>query len=192
MMVITIIAMIIVYKHGIDLLLFPFLFAAIGSFISHKDSPKEKEGRSIIQVLANAGPALLALIFVPDPILARNMVITVFAVALADTMSSELGKKWKGTTIDFCSMKKMEPGLSGGISWQGSAAGLLGSLIIATAAFIYPIDLSLFFTFLSFGFIGMLIDSMIGSIAQGKYFVDGQLIEYGERHDLGDSSFNCV
>ena len=178
------IAMIINIKHDIDLLLFPFLFAAIGSFISRRDSSKEKDGRSITQVLTNAGPALLAVLFIPDQLLARNIVILVFAVALADTMSSELGKRWKGTTIDFCSLKKMEPGLSGGISWQGSAAGLLGSFIIASAAFIYPIDHALFLTFLSFGFIGMLIDSILGSIAQGKYLVGEQMKESGEREEL--------
>jgi len=173
-----------VIKQDLYLLIFPFLFAAIGSLISTKDSSIEKEGRTVKQVIANAAPAILFLLFVPDQILARNMVITVFAVALADTMSSELGKKWKGTTIDFCSMKKMEPGLSGGISLEGSLAGLMGSLIIATAAFVYSISINLFFIIAIFGFVGMLIDSIIGSIAQGKYLVDESLTEVGNRNEL--------
>ncbi len=176
-------ALIIVYKHDILLLLFPFLFAFIGSLISSKD-PSQKKGRSVIQVLANAAPALLIILFIQDPILSRNMVILVFAVALADTMSSELGRKWKGTTIDFCSMKKMQPGLSGGISLQGTFAGLLGSLIIAAAALIYGISTPLFFMLLIFGFVGMLIDSIFGSIAQGKYMVGKTLQETGSRDEL--------
>jgi len=179
-----ILALVIVLKQDILLLIFPFLFAAIGSLISKKEQNHEKKGRSTIQVLANAAPAIIFLFLIPDQTLARNMVITVFAVALADTMSSELGKKWKGTTIDFCSMKKMEPGLSGGISLEGSLAGLLGSFIIAVAAFVYPITFNLFFTILIFGFVGMLIDSIIGSIAQGKYLVGEKMMEVGTRDEL--------
>lgn len=180
---IGIIALIIVIKQAILLLIFPFLFASIGSLISAKDS-SQKKGRNIKQVLANAAPALLILLFVQDQILARNMVILVFAVALSDTMSSELGKKWGGTTFDFCSMKKMKPGLSGGISWQGTLAGFFGSLIIATATLIYNMSSTLFLTILIFGFLGMLIDSVIGSIAQGKYLVGETLQETGSRDEL--------
>lgn len=179
-----ILATIIVLKQDIYLLVFPFLFAFIGSLLSKKDTFTERKGRSTKQVLANAAPAIIFLLLVQDETLARNMVITVFAVALSDTMSSELGKKWRGTTVDFCSMKKMEPGLSGGISLQGSLAGLLGSLIIAIAAFIYPIDINLFFIILTFGFVGMFIDSIIGSIAQGKYLVGEKMMEVGNRNEL--------
>jgi len=181
---ICLLACTIVYKQDIYLLTFPFLFALIGSIISTKDAHKEENGRTTIQVLANAGPAILLLLLVKDQILARNLLITVFAIALADTMSSELGKKWNGATFDMCSMKKMKPGLSGGISIEGSLAGLLGSFIMAVAAFIYDIPFKLFITILVIGFIGMLIDSYLGSVAQGKYLKGDKITESGKREEL--------
>jgi len=185
LMTTTLIALIICYKLGLAILIFPFLFVLIGSLISNRgQAPKDKSARSAKQVLANAGVAQIYVLAFHDPQKSTPLFIIVFAIALADTMSSEIGKKFNGQTYDICNFKKLEVGLSGGVSLAGSLAGLAGSFIIALAALLYSTDFRFILFVGGIGFLGMLVDSFIGSIAQGKYLVDNKLTEVGSKENL--------
>lgn len=181
----SLIALVITYKVGLLLLLYPFLFALIGSKLSYtQDNQKEKNGRTAKQVLANAGVAFIAIVFLPSEQTIAAIIIYVFSIALADTMSSEIGKRQNSPTIDICTLKKVEPGLSGGISTRGTLAGILGATIIAVAAMLYCIDIRFFISVLLVGIIGMFLDSVIGSIAQGKYLMNNKISETGNKEML--------
>lgn len=181
----TLIAILLVYNLGLAILLFPFIFTFIGSLISKKEDQKqEKKGRTTKQVLANAGVAVLSTLLIKNPSEATALVIYVFAIALSDTMSSELGKKFSGPTYDICKFKKIKSGLSGGVSIIGTGFGLLGSSIMAIAALCYSTSLNFFLAVLVIGFTGMLVDSILGSLAQGKYQIGTKLTESGNKKDL--------
>ena len=181
----SMIATFLVYKFGIAILIFPFLFALTGSILSKKQNQgREKLGRTPKQVFANAGVAILFALIIQDKYVAIPMVIFVFAIALSDTLSSEIGKRFKGPTFDICKWKKLQPGLSGGVSFVGSLAGLLGSGIIALASLVFTFDLRFFITVIIIGFIGMLIDSILGSLIQAKYLNNNIITESGKKEEL--------
>ena len=109
----------------------------------------------------------------------------IFAVANADTMSSEIGKYYRGQTYDILQWHKITPGLSGGVSIQGTLAGLLGSAImVLLAGLIFPFSWFEQTVLLLGGFGGMLLDSILGSVLQAKYQVAGQIAESGTKAQL--------
>ncbi|MEM7575207.1 MAG: DUF92 domain-containing protein [Bacteroidota bacterium] len=104
------------------------------------------------------------------------------SIATADTWSSEVGQYFRGPTYDILRWKKVAPGLSGGISLMGTIAGLTGAMLIGSLLFVmampafpkYPQStifshFRLFLLVTSIGFLGMLIDSLLGSAFQAKY-----------------------
>jgi uncharacterized membrane protein len=116
------------------------------------------EGSSVFLVNYLPATLLLALISI--------------AVSTADTWASEIGQYFKQTTYDLIRLKRVEPGLSGGVSISGTLAALIGSALIASLGFLF----SSFYGWPDFllvtaaGFIGMLIDSILGSSLQRQYY----------------------
>ena len=98
------------------------------------------------------------------------------AAATSDTWSSELGIYFKGKTFDLFKMRSISVGVSGGMSKEGTFAGFIGATAIALICnFIYFGKLNpkylLVVTF--FGFSGMILDSLMGSLFQIKYSKNG-------------------
>ena len=181
----TIIAASFVFKLGLGILIYPFIFVFLGSLLSRKDkSSKEKNGRTTKQVLANSIIALCIVFAISNNQIAIPLVIFVFSIALSDTMSSEIGKKYLGKNYDICTFKQINHGLSGGISMAGTLGGLIGSSTMALASMLYSVDFYFFISVCVIGFVGMLLDSIIGSLAQGKYLIDHQLKEHGPKEKL--------
>ncbi len=184
-------AVTIVLCLGFDFLVYPILFLVFGSLLSrvnkgaleHDDS----NGRTAWQVLSNGGVGFtLAILyyFTNQHTLAAAFIVT-FSCATSDTFSSEIGRYYKGKTIDILTMNKIRPGLSGGISIIGTLGGVLGSMLIAFMAYVIGhLNLNMMFLIFVFGFLGMIIDSLIGSGLQAKYIIKGQLLENGERTQL--------
>ena len=91
------------------------------------------------------------------------------AASLADSMASELGILSKTPPRDICTLRRVQPGISGGVSALGLAMSALGSIIIAAVClghgrgggFAAVIALS--------GFLAALADSALGSAVQAKY-----------------------
>jgi uncharacterized protein (TIGR00297 family) len=96
----------------------------------------ESGGRTAGQVLANGGAGLAAALlhlFMPSPVWLAAFAAS-FAEAAADTWASELGFLSKEKPYHLKLRKKVEPGLSGAVSWLGSTASAAGALCIAVAA----------------------------------------------------------
>lgn len=175
-------------------LIYPLSFLILGSIVS-KINPNNKDnsGRTAVQVIANSGVAgILAFVY----LLTQNQILPIafiisFSVALSDTFSSEFGKRYGGMPISICSLKPIQKGLSGGISFSGTAAGLLGSLCISTVYLLHKQDVQNTITILMFGFSGMLIDSMIGCAFQAKYRKGKNIVETGNRDKL-NSGFHII
>jgi len=54
-----------------------------------------------------------------------------FAAKLADTFGSEIGKRWGKHTVLITSLRPVAPGSEGAISLEGTAASLVGGLLMA-------------------------------------------------------------
>lgn len=87
-----------------------------------------------------------------------------FAVSVCDTLSSEVGVAVGGRTYNALTLCKMAPGLSGGISLAGTAGGLAALLLLVLfLGGILPVSPIQLLWVLGTGFIGMLVDSILGS-----------------------------
>ncbi len=104
---------------------------------------------------------------------------SVMSAALSDTWSSELGMKFGKKTIDILGFRKLQTGASGGITWAGTVFGFLGSLIIGILFWVSRDVNSLnvqgsnqdgkwFLIITIGGFLGTVLDSILGSIFQRK------------------------
>jgi len=181
------IASLIVFSGLMSYLLFPLAFLILGSLMS-KLNPKNEDnaGRNHIQVFANAGVAgVIAILYYFHPIdLFTYAFVISFSVALSDTFSSEIGKRFGGQPIDIITFTSIPKGISGGITLFGSLGGALGSAIMAIIYFLFqgaPIFTIYVFTF---GFLGMIIDSILGSLVQAKYQIESQISEKGNKTQL--------
>jgi uncharacterized protein (TIGR00297 family) len=87
-----------------------------------------------------------------------------FAISVCDTISSEVGVAVGGRTYNAVTLRKMAPGLSGGISLAGTAGGLAALLLLVLfMGGILPVSPIQLLWVLGTGFIGMLVDSILGS-----------------------------
>ena len=87
-----------------------------------------------------------------------------FAVSVCDTISSEVGVAVGGRTYNALTLRSMQPGLSGGISLAGTAGGLAALLLLVLfMGGILPVSPIQLLWVLGTGFIGMLVDSILGS-----------------------------
>lgn len=137
-------------------------------------SSEEKNGRTAGQVFANGGAALLAAIgdiWSADSIW-LIMFCAAFAAATADTWASELGILSRSKPFHLKEWKKVEPGLSGAVSFFGTSAAILGAgLIGASYYFLYPaasIPVTIIIIFS--GFMGNFADTLFGAWFEQKYY----------------------
>ena len=87
-----------------------------------------------------------------------------FAISVCDTISSEVGVAVGGRTYNAVTLRRMPPGLSGGISLAGTAGGLAALLLLVFfLGIILPVSPTQLLWVLSTGLVGMLVDSILGS-----------------------------
>ncbi len=149
---------------------------------SDDSSREETSGRSYIQVLANGGLGLLLAVLYR--ITAADACLLAFAAAFAaansDTWASEIGGLSKNPPVSIVTGKPMARGLSGGISPLGTAASMAGAAFIA---FVFILGHGrlygaggqanpwfLFSLITAAGFLGSLVDSLLGATVQGKFY----------------------
>ena len=145
----------------------------LGSIITklfHKNKKSNK--RKLIQIISNVGIGALSLIIYKFTSNDLYLLIyaSVMAESLADTLASDIGVLSKSEPINILTFKKGERGLSGNISFLGLTSALIGSLLIGTIYYI-GMDKSItsFIIIILSGFLGSLIDSILGASIQVKY-----------------------
>ncbi|RQW20023.1 DUF92 domain-containing protein [Bacillus sp. C1-1] len=148
-----------------------------GAHVDHEVVQKHGK-RDAFQVIANGGyAAICSLCLVIFPSLATLFIagfVGCLATAMADTWASEIGKLSQDKPFDLFSGKKVEKGVSGGITSLGMAAAFAGSFLLAgTAIVIWWNETSVSYLWLFFftliGFLGNVLDSVLGSTVQGLY-----------------------
>lgn len=183
---------ILYFCGGLYLYLALLGFFILGSIITkiknpYKNSIKKynkesNNGRNASQVLSNSLPAVVLafMYYLSHNSLYLLLAFVIFAGASADTFASEIGSLSKRKVISLIGLKEVPRGLSGGVSILGILASIVGALILSF--FVYPEfgkSGVIFCTFL--GFLGSIIDSILGSLFQRKYMTsDGLLSDYQE------------
>ena len=140
----------------------------------------ERLGRNWKQVVANGGlPALaiLAARFIPSiGIAASHFYYGAIAVCAADSWATEVGTRYGTNVRDVLTGRSAKPGMSGGVSVTGILSSFAGAVFIALACLLpfgNAADLSAFRAFAAIvtgGFLGALLDSVLGSSVQGVYW----------------------
>ena len=138
-----------------------------------KDTFEKSGVRDYAQVIANGGiGGILVVIyyFFPHEIFYYLYIISL-AVATADTWGTEIGIMFGKKPRLITNFRKVEPGISGAISFYGSLGAFLGSviLVLSGAIFINPLTLEMIILLALLGFLGSFIDSFIGATIQGQF-----------------------
>ncbi len=143
---------------------------------------QEKSGRrDFIQVFANGGVGfILAAIylFYPHPIILIMFGASV-AEAVSDTFASEVGMLSQSKTFSILTGQPLKPGLSGGVSLQGTLASMIGSFLVSilwysiyykpslnTISFLAIVTLA--------GFVGCIVDSILGITIQAHFYDEAE------------------
>lgn len=136
-------------------------------------SAYEKGGeRDHSQVLANGGMASIfaALFALNDETVWLVGLVGAFASVNADTWSTELGVLARRKPRLITTLKTVEPGTSGGITLEGTLAGLAGAALIGIVAGVGKSDGILFLAATLGGISGARLDSFLGATVQAIYF----------------------
>ncbi len=128
--------------------------------------------RGIVQVIANALAATIAAVF--GFILKRPELMIVYAAALteclADSLASDVGVLSKKDPVDICRMKRIKRGLSGGVSLLGTVSALAGCVLMCLISHLFfGFSVKVTVAVLIIPMLGILIDSILGSVVQAKY-----------------------
>ncbi|MBV8117093.1 MAG: DUF92 domain-containing protein [Candidatus Eremiobacteraeota bacterium] len=125
-----------------------------------------KQGaRDAWQVAANGGVAALAILLAPRFGGAFAAAFAgAFAAASADTWGTEIGTLARGTPRSIFTMRPVPTGISGGVTWQGTAAEIGGALFVALVA--WSVHIAPLFPVAIAGIAGALLDSALGASAQ--------------------------
>ena len=140
--------------------------AIIGNI--HKKSGK----RTGVQVFANGFAAILSVVLYLTT--KEKMFLIVYAVGVgetfADSIASDIGILSRRMPRDICTLKRIAPGLSGGVSMLGIIASVLVSVLFGLLAY-FCIHLSMVEMLLiaALAMLGCIIDSLLGSLVQAKY-----------------------
>lgn len=133
--------------------------------------------RDWVQVLANGGPALLALglgaaDWLPQAV-AWPALAAALAGATADTWATELGVLSPGQPQLITTGQRVPKGTSGGVSLVGSLAAAAGALLITLVAGLVGAGFmraSFLLSVLLAGVLGSYFDSLIGATVQAIYY----------------------
>jgi len=150
------------------------MFFTLSTFLSKigpKNLQKSKSGRTTHQVLANGGVGLILCItnhYYQEEIL-FYMFLASIAAANSDTWATEIGKLSKTKPKDIISGRILTHGESGGITYVGLTGSIAGSAIIAILGFFLKFNFSIIMLIFISGFLGSLLDSILGSTLQGRF-----------------------
>lgn len=136
------------------------------------------EKRNSNQVLSNLIFALVSLVLylIFDQYCYFVLYCSMLSVSMCDTLASTFGTRFAKNVYSITKFKKVDKGVSGGVSFCGSLSGALGSAIIALIYYL------LFFSkptvsvirnillIVLLGVFGMIIDSILGDLVQKKYY----------------------
>ncbi|WP_251342590.1 DUF92 domain-containing protein [Haloplanus halophilus] len=182
---------------GVLLALLTIVFGGVGWFailiaffgiggLSAKYRYEEKRQRGVAEdnegargsgnVLGNAAVALVAVIGFAasgsvsmNPDLFRFAFTGSLAAAMSDTLSSEIGVLF-GEPRLITTLKRVDPGTDGGVTWQGYVVGVVGAAVVSGVAvgfFAFDAPRLAALAVVCGGVAGMTVDSLLGATLEG-------------------------
>ncbi|SFR30936.1 DUF92 domain-containing protein [Halorubrum sodomense] len=183
-------ALLAVVLGGVGWFLTLMSFYAVGGLAS-KYRFDEKADRGVAQenegargtgnVLANSAIALAAVVgYAAAPHLAVPAAPFGFvfagatATAMADTLSSEIGGLYDGPRL-VTTLRRVDPGTDGAVTWQGELAGFSGAVLVGALAAggspildpVVPGGVAAGGAVAAAGVAGMTVDSLLGALIEG-------------------------
>jgi uncharacterized protein (TIGR00297 family) len=154
-------------------LLFFFITATLFTRLrrSIRGQTERKGGRNVWQVGANglvAFAASLAFLGSGD-ILFAQFYIAAAAAVTADTWSSELGPIVHRKCLSLADMKIRDAGISGGLSFFGTAASFAGALsasMLGYGLLFQEMDIPMILILAAAGFLAAFVDSLLGAFVE--------------------------
>lgn len=134
--------------------------------------------RDALQVLANGGAALICAIMYTlfGDVMWLFGFLGSLAAVTADTWATELGVLSAARPRHILQGRGVAPGTSGGVTWFGSLAALLGAALITVCGYVlWPLEshtVSWWYFMLAgtvAGVIGSFVDSLLGATLQRQY-----------------------
>jgi uncharacterized protein (TIGR00297 family) len=189
----------IVFGFGGILFAVPLIFFFVSSNLlsairtARKDAVISILGKSgprdLKQVLANgaAAAAMVPIYAITGEIFWFFLYLAAVAEAAADTWATELGTLSKYRPISIVTFRKVDPGLSGGVTALGTLGAIGGAAATVGSGYLAIMLMNQKMNVVDlvwpgvtfFGFVGSLIDSIIGGAWQGQYrcVTCGRIIE---------------
>ncbi len=159
----------------------PFIYTVLAFFAlghsitkyrhSVKAEYKVAEGiRTFRNVFGNGGAAIVfsVLFFFNNLPIMLLGVVGAMATATADTFATEVGQAHERNPRLITTGKNVEVGVSGGVSLPGSFAALIGAALISLIPLLMGRDEIVFVIGTLAGFLGCMIDSIIGATIESK------------------------
>ena len=153
-----------------------FIIAVVDHFVKGKSinitkNINKKYGtRDAKQVFVNGFPAFITVIL--SSYLEKYFFIAFIAClseALSDSLSSDIGVLSKKNPVSIFRFKRVQNGLSGGVSPLGSFSCIIGTLFMATMFYIINFDVRGFFSIILGSVFGCFVDTFLGDLVQVKY-----------------------
>ena len=147
------------------------LSGLVGGLAKPKKKADKHPPRGVRQVAANGAAAGVCLLLYGLFGSIAFLVAYYAAVAefFTDTLASDIGVHAKGRPFDIAKWRRTERGRSGGVSFLGTAASAVGALVCLLLALGAGLSLPYAAIAATAAFLGMLIDSILGSLFQAKY-----------------------
>jgi uncharacterized protein (TIGR00297 family) len=155
---------------------------------------EDRVGRTAAQVAANLGVSALACTEVAQSWMAdlgrfspveisRGILLAPMLAALAeaaaDTLSSEIGQVAGGRPRMITTLRRVEPGTDGAITFAGTLAGLAGAAIVAAAGTsALRGDATLFAIACGGGIFGLFFDSLLGATLEQRGSLNNDLVNF--------------
>lgn len=187
----AVIGSVIFFFAGVEgwlLLMASFAFAVVTSRmgLARKRSLGIAEGRGGRRgpgnAIANTGvaagaAAMSGLTYAHDP--ATLAFVAALVAGSSDTVASEIGKAWGRRTFLVTTARRVEPGTSGAMSLEGTAAGLLSAAALASiAAALGLLDWQFVPIVIAAATAGALVESALGAALEERGIVNNDVLNF--------------
>ncbi len=133
---------------------------------------KEKHSRGMVQILANGLAPLVCTVlyhFTKNQVFLFGAIVSL-AEEFSDSVASDVGRLSGKPPRDILTLKRIDAGISGGVSFLGLVSALLASFMAVAIGYAFGVmDLWHYLILSALAFGGTIIDSLLGSSIQVLY-----------------------